>query len=138
MLTISIWEETANNLKYRPFSLQTLLKKAIFQKFYIFLDVCKRRREPVPGKDDHCPPSHMTWDVTDSLLNNPEVLLLKTPSLAEPVSEYILDERPKMPMLSHTLISGVLWLKYLSKFSIVYLEFYHFQRLNTKYCSYGM
>ena len=52
--------------------------------------------------------AHMACEVTDSFLRKLEAVEEKLPALAELVSEYILEERPRMPMLSHTLISGVL------------------------------
>ena len=50
----------------------------------------------------------MACEVTDSFLRKLEAVEEKDPALAELVSEYILEERPRIPMLSHTLISGVL------------------------------
>ena len=59
----------------------------------------------------------MACEVTDSFLRKLEAVEEKDPALAElvseyileeRVSEYILEERPRIPMLSHTLISGVL------------------------------
>ena len=50
----------------------------------------------------------MASEVTDSFLRKLEAVEEKDPALAELVSEYILEERPRIPMLSHTLISGVL------------------------------
>ena len=50
----------------------------------------------------------MACEVTDSFLRKLEAVEEKLPALAELVSEYILEERPRIPMLSHTLISGVL------------------------------
>ena len=52
--------------------------------------------------------AHMACEVTDSFLRKLEAVEEKLPALAELVSEYILEERPRIPMLSHTLISGVL------------------------------
>ena len=51
---------------------------------------------------------HITLEVTDSLLMKELVLMLMLPSLALLMSEYILELRPRMPMLSQVLISGVL------------------------------
>ena len=52
--------------------------------------------------------AHMACEVTDSFLRKLEAVEEKLPALAELVSEYILEDRPRIPMLSHTLISGVL------------------------------
>ena len=46
----------------------------------------------------------MTCEVTDCFLT----MLVKAPALAELESENILEERPRMPMLSQGWISGVL------------------------------
>lgn len=48
--------------------------------------------------------NHMTCEVTDCFLT----MLVKAPALAELESENILEERPRMPMLSQGWISGVL------------------------------
>ena len=49
---------------------------------------------------------HITLEVTDSLRMKLELVIM--PSLAELMSEYILELSPRIPMLSQALISGVL------------------------------
>ena len=54
----------------------------------------------------HSSPPHIAWELTDSLLIKLE--LEKIPSFMLEVSEYILDDRPRIPILSQGDISGVL------------------------------